>query len=143
MLKLKVHHIGYLVKKAGPAKKAFTELGYTLRQDFVRDDSRGIDICFLEKDGVVIELVCPFTETSTVAGLAGRIKNSPYHICYVSESLEQDAASLRDLGYLPITEAEPAPACGGHPVQFFLHPSLGMIELVERDFTFSRSASQQ
>ncbi|MDO4284183.1 MAG: VOC family protein [Eubacteriales bacterium] len=136
MLHLKVHHIGYLVKKKAKAKDAFLALGYLVKQDWVRDESRGIDICFLEKDSLLIELVCPFTGDSLVSGLLARMKNSPYHICYVSEHPRQDAAALRDLGYLPITEAQPAPACGMHPVQFFLHPALGMIEVLEHPFSF-------
>ncbi len=133
MLDLNIHHIGYLVKKGGPALQAFLALGYTLRQDWVRDTLRGIDICFVEKDGVQLELVCPFTKDSTVSGLLSRCKNTPYHICYESHSLAEDLPVLREAGYLPVTEAKPAPACGGRPVQFFLHPALGMIELVEKD----------
>ncbi len=133
---LKVHHIGYLVKKGAPARDAFLRLGYTVLQDWVRDDGRGIDISFIGKDGTVLELVTPFREDSDVSGLLKRIKNCPYHICYISSSIEKDSVLLREAGYLPISGALPAPACGGNPVRFFLHPQLGMIELVEGDFAF-------
>ncbi|MCI2049106.1 MAG: VOC family protein [Lachnospiraceae bacterium] len=133
MLNLKVHHVGYLVKKSAPAKEAFLSLGWRTEQDFVRDDARGIDICFLIKDGLRIELICPFRSDSTVSGLLKRIPNGPYHICYLSRSLEQDGSTLRDLGFLPIGDPAPAPACGGHPVQFFIHPAMGMIELLGED----------
>ena len=139
-MNLSIHHIGYLVKKGQKAQASFLTLGYHTVQDWVRDDARGIDISFLEKDGVTIELVSPFREDSSVSGLMRRIKNSPYHICYVSESLEKDAAALRAQGYLPITEPAPAPACGGHPVQFFLHPAVGMVELVEGTFPWQGNA---
>ena len=53
-----------------------------------------------------------------------------------------DAAALRAQGYLPITEPAPAPACGGHPVQFFLHPAVGMIELVEGTFPWQTEMTE-
>ena len=138
MLGLRVHHVGYLVKKKDRALSAFLGLGYTLSQDWVKDESRGIDIAFVSKDGLTVELVSPFREDSDVSGLLVRMKNSPYHICYVSSDLAEDAAALREEGYLPIGGAKPAPACGGHPVQFFMHPALGMIELIDAPFEFDR-----
>ncbi len=99
---LKVHHIGYLVKKGAPARDAFLRLGYTVLQDWVRDEGRGIDISFIGKDGTVLELVTPFREDSDVSGLLKRIKNCPYHICYISSSIEKDSVLLREAGYLPI-----------------------------------------
>ena len=132
MLSLKLHHIGYLVKKK-KAQEAFLALGYTIIEDWVHDEGRGIDISFLSKDGCCIELVCPFSKESIVSGLIARLKNSPYHICYISENMEQDLETLRDQGYLPMTEPAGAPALKGHPVVFLMHPSLGMIELIDRD----------
>ena len=48
-MNLKIHHIGYLVKKGQRAQASFLALGYHTVQDWVRDDARGIDISFLEK----------------------------------------------------------------------------------------------
>ena len=133
MLHLKVHHIGYLVKKKDAAKAAFLNLGYSVEKDWIRDEFRGIDICFVIKDGLRVELVSPYTNTSDVAGLLKRIKNSPYHICYCSADIEKDSDLLREEGYLPITGTAPAPALEGRGVRFFMHPALGMIELVRED----------
>jgi methylmalonyl-CoA/ethylmalonyl-CoA epimerase len=49
MNNLKVHHIGYLVKKLDKAKATFEALGYK-SGDITHDETRGIDICFLKKD---------------------------------------------------------------------------------------------
>lgn len=132
LLNLKVHHIGYLVKKKDKAREAFLTLGYEITEDWVRDDLRGIDISFLTKDGYCVELVSPFRDDSDVSGLIPRLKNSPYHICYTSSDFESDVAALRDMGYLPITEKAPAPALGNRDVVFLLHPSLGMIEVLRQ-----------
>lgn len=131
MLQLKVHHLGYLVKKKEAARQAFEKLGYREEQDWIRDTGRGIDICFLRKDELLVELVCPYTKESDVSGLLSRLKNCPYHICYLSSSIEKDSELLHEMGFLPISEAAVAPACGGNDVRFFLHPAMGMIELLE------------
>lgn len=136
MPNLKVHHIGYIVKKSAPARDAFTALGYAVVRDFVRDESRGIDIAFLKKDGVLVELVCPFRNDSTVSGLMKRTGNAPYHICYASTNYDADTAELLEAGYLPFTGCDPAPAMDGLRVQFFMHPQIGMIEVIEGEPSF-------
>ena len=131
MLKLKVHHTGYLVKNHSQALEAFIALGYQIKQDTVRDELRKIDITFVEKDNSVLEVISPCSDDSTVSKLLPRIKNSPYHICYVSDDIEKDSETLRDMGYLPFTEPQPAIACDNRRVCFFIHPSIGMLELLE------------
>lgn len=77
MPSLKIHHIGYLVKKLEKAKTTFESLGYLVEQDTVRDEIRKVDICFLIKDGYRVELVSPFSEESVVSGLMKKYKNAP------------------------------------------------------------------
>ena len=85
---MRIHHIGYLVKKLEKAAEEFEKLGY-VRQGEVTDDTyRKADILFLEKDGYVVELVSPNAPDSVVAGLLKTYKNAPYHICYVCEDLD-------------------------------------------------------
>lgn len=131
MNSLKVHHIGYLVKKIDAAIKEFTGLGYTIRQATVYDDIRKVNICFMEKDGYVVELVSPTDSESVVAGLLKKYKNSPYHICYETQNLEKELALLTENGYTAIDTPTPAPALEGRRVVFLMNASLGMIELLE------------
>ena len=130
---LKVHHIGYLVKKIEPAVRTLTMLGYEVTQDTIFDEIRHADICFLEKDGYRIELISPVSDKSVVYGLLKRYKNSPYHICYETTDFEKDYESLRAEGFLPIDTLTPAPALSGREVIFMTHASLGMIELIRLD----------
>lgn len=133
MLMLKVHHIGYLVKKMDAAILSFKNLGYRIKQDTVYDEIRKINICFLEKDGYCIELVSPVSEDSVVAGLLKRFKNCPYHICYETTDFEKDFEALRTEGFMPIDTPTPAPALAGKEVVFMTHAALGMIELIKSD----------
>lgn len=127
---LKVHHIGYLVKKIEKAKQTFEVLGYRTEQNIVRDDIRNVDICFLIKDGYRVELVSPVSEDSVVYGLLKKYKNCPYHICYETEDFDADYEALRTEGFMPIDTPTPAPALSGRDVVFMSHASLGMIELI-------------
>ena len=129
---LKIHHIGYLVKKINAAVKEFEHLGFTLTHDITYDDYRKINICFLEKDGYVVELVSPADDSSVVAGLLKKYKNSPYHICYETEHFEEDFAKLQEEGYVAIDAPTPAPAINFSPVVFLMNAKLGMIELLKK-----------
>lgn len=129
---LKIHHIGYLVKKIEKAKKTFEVLGYHIEQDTVYDEIRKVDICFLIKDGYRVELVSPVSADSVVSGLLKKYKNTPYHICYETDDYEAAFAKLRADGFLP-TESltpTPAPALGGRSVIFLVSAAIGMIELI-------------
>lgn len=128
---MKIHHIGYLVKKLKRARKAFEGLGYAIEQDTVRDEFRKIDILFLTKDGYRVELVSPYDPMSVVSRLLLRVGNSPYHICYEVDDLDAEVERLRNERYVVSSEAAPAPACGGGRVCFLIHPYMGMIELLE------------
>ncbi|MDE6603349.1 MAG: VOC family protein [Lachnospiraceae bacterium] len=127
---LKIHHIGYLVKKIEKAKQTFASLGYLVEQDTVRDDIRKVDICFLIKDGYRVELVSPFSEDSVVSGLLKKYKNAPYHICYEAEDPEGAYRELTENGFAAIDTPTPAPALGGRDVVFLTSPVIGMIELI-------------
>lgn len=127
---LKIHHIGYLVKKMDAAILSFTNLGYRIMQDKVYDDIRKINICFMEKDGYCIELVSPTSEDSVVYGLLKKYKNCPYHICYETENFKIDYHSLLSNGFISIDSPTPAPALQNREVVFLTSPSVGMIELI-------------
>ena len=127
---LKVHHIGYLVKKIEKAKQTFEMLGYHTEQDIVRDDIRKVDICFLIKDGYRVELVSPVSEDSVVYSLLKKYKNCPYHICYETTDFDSAYEALRAEGFRSMDTPTPAPALSGRNVVFMSHPALGMIELI-------------
>lgn len=128
---LRVHHIGYLVKKIEKAIRSFQGLGYEIVQDTVYDEIRRVHICFLQKDGYCIELVSPASEDSVVSGLMKKYRNSPYHICYETAHFEEDYQTLCNGGFLSIDTPTPAPALQNRKVVFLTNPAMGMIELLE------------
>lgn len=130
MPSLSVHHIGYLVKKIEKAIQTFLSLGYQIEHDTVYDDIRKVNICFLIKDGYRIELVSPASEDSVVSGLMKKYKNSPYHICYLTDDFDQTYTALTTNSFLAIDTPTRAPALDGREVVFLTHADIGMIELI-------------
>ncbi|WP_288704770.1 VOC family protein [Bilophila wadsworthia] len=128
---MKIHHIGYLVQNIEKAQAQFKELGFTESTQLFSDELRGIYIIFMEKDGYVIEIISPSKDNSIVSNLIKTHKNSPYHICYESFNIDDDMKSLKRNKYIKITDLEPAIAFDNRKVVFFLHPYLGMIEVVD------------
>ena len=128
---MRIHHVGYLVKKIEKAIKAFEGLGYTLEREAVFDEYRKANICFLEKDGYVIELVSPVSKDSVVAELLKKYGNAPYHICYEVENMEKEVNSLLEQHYVMCSELHSAIAIDNRNVCFLIHPYLGMVELLE------------
>ena len=129
---MKVHHIGYLVKKLEKAAAEFEKLGYSRMGEVTDDASRKVDILFLQKDGYVIELVSPNAPDSVVSGLIKTYKNAPYHICYACGDLDKEIAELSSKGYVQIDLPAPAPAIGGKRVCFLMNRFIGMVELLEQ-----------
>lgn len=127
---LKIHHIGYLVKKIEAAIRTFETLGYQLVQAATYDEIRKVNICFLQKDNYCIELVSPAAEDSLVSGLLKKYKNCPYHICYETADFDRDYQMLLSNGFISIDTPTPAPALQGRDVVFLTSASMGMIELL-------------
>ena len=127
-----VHHVGYLVRSIERATKIFETLGYAPQGNVTHDESRKIDILFMTNGGTRIELVAPYEAGSAVGDLRKRIGSAPYHICYETEDLEKEVASLTENGYVLTAAAMPAPAIDGRKVAFLLHPAIGLIELVNK-----------
>ena len=129
---MQIHHIGYLVKKIDRAIEAFESLGYQKETDIIFDASRGIDLCFMNKNGYRIELVSPKTKESVVSGLSKRIGNGPYHFCYTCNDLSNTIDDLCSRGgYVMYESPHEAIAFSNRTVCFLIHPYVGMIELLE------------
>lgn len=129
---LVIHHIGYLVKNLDKAMLQFEILGYKHNGLPIYDDYRGIDIAFLEKDGYKIELVCPRDSKSIVGNLRKKIGNTPYHICYEVDNLENAIEELGKLRFVIWEQPHEALAIDCRRVVFLFSSQMGMIELVEK-----------
>ena len=130
-MNLKVHHLGYLVKHIESASRAFQQMGYECLGELVQDATREVDILFLRKDGYVIELLAPQSKESPYYPLLTKYRNAIYHICYETNQFEKDSAALQESGFHCIEPPAKAVALGGRWVAFFVHPQMGIVEVLD------------
>lgn len=130
---MKIHHIGYLVKKIERSISEFEQIGYTLLDSICYDELRDINLCFMENNGYVIELVSPRSEASVAWNLLKKYGNAPYHICYMVEDLDEAIRNFQEKKYVVTAEPLEAVALGGCKVAFLIGRDTGLIELMENE----------
>ena len=128
---MKIHHIGYLVKRLARSEEAFRKTGFTVEREAVYDHIRDVNISFMKNGGYRVELIEPASKTSPLYPLLKNYKNSPYHICYTVEDLAGSVKELEDDGFMIIRDTQEAPALDGRNVVFMVSADIGIIELVE------------
>lgn len=128
---MEIHHVGYLVKNISKSISSFEKVGFSLCSEITHDEIRKVDICFMQNRNYKIELVSPYSDDSVVADLLSRYKNTPYHICYISENIDEDTKRLEEDGFAVIQPKEIAPAIENKNVVFLFNSKIGIIELVE------------
>lgn len=129
--RMKINHIGYLVGNMEKAVRKFETLGYQMISGITHDTMRFADICFMQMEQYIIELVSPYDKRSVVAGMMKKYKNMPYHICYEADNFTEELKYLEANGFTRIDQPRPAPAIEGRKVCFLLGTGIGMIEILE------------
>lgn len=127
---MKIHHIGILCKDIEKSKKEYLNLGFSIEKDIIYDNYRRISIIFLISGETRVELIQPDRE-SELYPLMKKIKNLPYHFCYMTNDMKQEIQKLTKQGYIVTQESLPAPAINNQNVCFLMKNSMGLIELLE------------
>jgi methylmalonyl-CoA/ethylmalonyl-CoA epimerase len=134
-----LHHVGWAVNRAEHAALTWRGLGYEPDPSLPDqpDPEFGVTLQFLRRpnDPVRLELVMPTRPDSVVAALLERSGPGPYHLGYRVDDLEAAARQLRGLGFRPVTRRHAAPALAGRLIQFFRHPAVGLVELIQWPMT--------
>lgn len=127
----KFHHIGVAVKDIDATAPMYEQGGYK-RSSSIFDPIQNVNICWLTKEGMpTVELLAPIDETSPVCKTLEKNGVTPYHCCYVVESIDETVKQLRKEKYVLTSKPEPAVAFCGSKVCFLYNKNVGLIELVE------------
>ncbi len=130
---MKLHHVGYLTKNLQDTLLEFALLGFCVEQEAAFDPLRKLDIAFLRNGAYRVELVEPKGEASPLFPLLKKYKNTPYHLCYETDSLGEEIRRMEQGGYRVIQEPLDAPCIQGGTVAFLIHPDMGIVELLGRE----------
>jgi hypothetical protein len=113
----------------------FELLGFSVTKDTVTDVGKNLLFCFMENDGLVIELVSKAdgTKRSVIDGLSKQsaFETMPYHICYVTSDINLEIERFISQGYKLLIAPEIAIACDDHMVAYVVHPQHGLVEFIE------------
>lgn len=133
---MRVHHVGYLVKNIQEAENDFKKLHAQMLMTTTYDSDRQAYMSFLDVDGYVVELVCP-DKDSNLYPLLKKYKNSPYHMCYEVENLQESISEMEAEGFVCFNQPEEAKMIDvlqnttGCKVAFMMSSSIGMVELLQ------------
>ncbi len=87
--RMKTEHIGYLTTDIDATAKAFEVFGYK-KLSVIDFEDQKCSVCFLVKDGnVKVELVKPYENNKSLLRLLKKTGNSPYHVCYEVDNLDE------------------------------------------------------
>ena len=132
---MRFDHLGYAVQDLDKALHHFKELlGESLGEsERYFEPAFESHIQFIQPggDGPRIELIAPSEAQSLVARILKKRGPGLYHACYRVDDLEMEAARMATNGWRATAQPCNARAFGGQRVQFFFHPELGLIELLE------------
>lgn len=128
---MKIHHIGYLIKNIESAILQFKELGFNVIKEITYDPIRHINVCFMENNNYIIELVSPTDKEAPIYNMLKKYKNMPYHLCYETNNIEKEIERLKNSDFIVIQEPEIAPAIENRKVAFMANCETGIIELIE------------
>lgn len=130
---MRIHHIGYAVRKMDKAIEAFESLGYTCSGEFVYDGERKVNIQLMVNGEYEIELISPNAqaETCAISNILRKVGNSPYHICYEADNIGKELKELTSKGFKIIAEPKEAPALENRKVAFLYNNYVGIVEIVD------------
>ncbi|HOO32408.1 MAG TPA: VOC family protein [Thermotogota bacterium] len=130
---MKIHHVGYAVRHIDEAFKYFKLLGFSIRSEVVEDNSRNIRICFIENNGIRIELIEPMNDKSPIESVLSKNGPIPYHLCIETENIIQSVSDLQKNGFMLLNPPKVDPAIENRHVAFLFRKEIGLIELVANE----------
>ena len=129
---MKVHHIGYAVSNISESLDVFLKLDYEIVQHAVKDEKRHVEIAFVRNDQFLVELISPLDSKSPIINYLNKIGNTPYHICYEVEDIDEKLNDLKKSKFRVVEKPSKAIAINNQRVAFMYNPKYGLLELLEK-----------
>ena len=127
----KFHHIGIAVKSIDATASLYEQGGYH-RSPSVFDPEQNVNVCWLTRKGYpTVELLAPVDDNSPVNLTLEKNGVTPYHCCYVVDSMNEAIERLKKQRYILVSKPVEAIAFRGSKVCFLFNKNVGLIELVE------------
>ncbi|WP_265445912.1 VOC family protein [Acetivibrio straminisolvens] len=128
-----MHHLGYAAKTMDASIEEFLKIGRKKVGKTVLDENRRVSIQFMNLGNYCIELVAPMDTESSINSIITKSVNTPYHICYSVDNIDEAVGRLKKEGYVLIERPSCAVAIDSHKDAFLYNRNMGIIELVEEN----------
>jgi len=131
---LTFHHFGLAVERPGSAVRFLAGLGYRIGS-VVHDPHQNVNLIWGESEAMpAVEIIFPADTPGPLDELLRRNKELVYHLCFVSENVEESLKQMRDAGHrvVGVVPPKPAPLFHEELVSFYLVRGFGLIEIIEK-----------
>ncbi|MHA1786403.1 MAG: VOC family protein [Candidatus Helarchaeota archaeon] len=129
---MRLHHVGIVVKDINKAIKIYKNIyGFSQESEIILDEVQKVHVVFFSTNSgnVQIELITPAAEDSPVSNFLKK-GGGLYHLCYETETLEEDIERFKKNGAKLLSKPVKAEAFQKKIV--FLYFKGDIIELVEK-----------
>lgn len=111
--------------------KQYLAAGWSMFEPMV-DPIQNAKIAFLNKEGILqIEFVAPVDEKSPLVKTLEKSVNSPYHVCYEVDDIEQALKDLRKLKYIKLFNPVPVVGIADKKICYLFNAQVGLIQIVQ------------
>lgn len=136
----KIDHIGIAVHSIEEARGFYEALGLHV-EDIEEVESEGVRVAMLPIGESRIELLEPTRDDSPIAIFLAKRGPGMHHVCFGTEDVDADDATLRKAG-VRVLRPQPTVGAGGCRVQF-VHPKDAGGVLVELSESANGAASDE
>lgn len=129
----KFHHIGMAVTSIDKTKPLLLAMGYCV-SDTVIEPVQKVYVAYARKEGFpTIELLEPLDDTSPVKGILKKNGNTPYHVCYAVENIQDTIKEMRKEGFRPLGRPVPGHGLNDALMVFLYNMHFGLIQIMEKN----------
>ena len=131
---MEIDHIGYIVRDIKKSLLIFNKLGFIAENNIIYDSDRSIEILFIRNKEILIELVSPSDDKTSIYKLLNKNGCMPYHICYKTNNLGNSIVELKKERFKLLQNISNAIAFNNRKIAFLYNPDYGILELLEDQF---------
>lgn len=125
------HHIGTAVASIEKVKPFYLSMGYIVSET-VLEPIQKVFVAYARKDGFpTVEMLEPSDDTSPVMGILKRNGNTPYHMCYAVDNLNETIAEMRKEGFRPLGKPIPGHGLDDALMVFLYNINYGLIQIMQ------------
>lgn len=125
------HHIGTAVASIDKAKGFYLSAGYEVTEPVIEPIQK-VRVSYARKEGFpTVELLEPLDDKSPVCNILKKNGNTPYHVCYAVDDIQEAIKEARAEGFMPLAKPIPGHGLDDALMVFIYNKNVGLIQIME------------